>query len=1137
MKKTHNKWFLFIIIGFTALAALIFILFGQNMLIGIEDNLDLYIPQYRMLKNSSNFFTHDRIIGFLFGCDREYLPSELSLYTLLYVICPTFSAYVLGYFIKIFVAVAGTVLLARSVFEERFFEYEAIVYLCGFAYGILNLIPNFGIAFSSIPLLLLILDRISKRPHVKWYIALFFFPLLSSLSAIGIFIVLYLLIWFIYRWIRTKKFPGNILLSSAVLMAGYVLCEYRYINLLFLYYDEPIRAAYRTSYSAKDIILSMVKVFLFGDMHTESMHIFPVMPAVIIFLLVQSAIRVRKHEAKEIFKDRLVGILLLIIINSVVYALNYPEPIIVFSDEVIPVLDFLNFERILFFNPFLWYLSFFIVLKRMYELFPNRKWLVNCLAVVAILVIFLYPSRYNDISVTLLNSFAGLTGTQTDAQADKLTYREFYSEELFEKAKEDIGYMGEKAVAYGFYPSILEYNDISTLDGYLENYPSDYKKIFRGVILPALNRVPEAMQIFDNCGAKCYIPSGNYGYITSAEKNYPYTEDELYMNVNEFKFLSGRYIFSRVELTNAKKMGFDFVNRYTDDDSPYVLYVYRTTSRYVDKDRSDIPYEERLSLETDTDILDSYIEEAYSMVETETQNAKNSADPDNYEVPKETAFQMIDLLEKILSEEDKLQSIYTMAQIASDVDVTKTDLQEEKEEIYSVILDYFDEVAQVIREIVNSPFKKALIDRYSEFRVEAYEDYEDMTDEEKEREMKLQSLQNEYTQICTEEFYYEYDGQQWSMENYFEAPQDAQREILVGIMNEFSLAAGDILKQIVDIENEIAEEEGYDNYMEYAYDAVYNRDYSVDEAKDFFKEVRKKCSKYAALIERHYGELAKLDPGAVYNDDTKTFNMLLPYVSDFDPEMGEVMQYILDNHLYDLKPSETKVDRGYTASMDYYGDAYIMDNPYLRAIDLLTYIHEFGHYNYLYYSDSEMGLNVTNLDVDEIHSQAFELLMGQYYEDMIGEDAGKYMLASSINNLVNSVCDACATEEFEIYVYEHPDESVEEWNRAYKDILSSYGYDFRGIDGYGAWAYTTHLFYSPAYYIAYATSAIEALNLYVLSLDDYDAARNKYLQVMAMNEIWPFRFTMQSVGLPDIFESGEPTRIFRSVYKQMRELT
>ena len=67
-----------------------------------------------------------------------------------------------------------------------------------------------------------------------------------------------------------------------------------------------------------------------------------------------------------------------------------------------------------------------------------------------------------------------------------LSYREFYSTKLFEKIKREIGYNGEWSVAFGMHPRVLQYNGISTLDGYSSYYPQAYKEQFRKLIAPDL---------------------------------------------------------------------------------------------------------------------------------------------------------------------------------------------------------------------------------------------------------------------------------------------------------------------------------------------------------------------------------------------------------------------------------------------------------------------------------------------------------------------------------------------------------------------------------------------------------------------------------------------------------------------------
>lgn len=194
------------------------------------------------------------------------------------------------------------------------------------------------------------------------------------------------------------------------------------------------------------------------------------------------------------------------------------------------------------------------------------------LMLLAILIIAGTGSRYNDLYHTCVaKAYEILKGKE----ADTLSYGEFYSEGLFEKAKEDIGYEGEWSAAYGFHPAILEYNDIATLDGYPGFYEQSYKTAFRRVIAPALSRVPESKEYFDTWGARAYLYSGTDLSIVGAVRSYQVTDTDIYIDTEAFKELGGSYIFSRILLSNEKEAGLMLIGAYEEEASPYTLYVYK----------------------------------------------------------------------------------------------------------------------------------------------------------------------------------------------------------------------------------------------------------------------------------------------------------------------------------------------------------------------------------------------------------------------------------------------------------------------------------------------------------------------------------------------------------------------------------
>ena len=119
MKKIAEKWYLVLIIGFLVFTALVFGIFGKGSIISVHDNLDLFVAQFQMLKNTGAFWKHGVEVPFLGGISRDVLPSEFSLYSLLYMILPSYYAYVAGYLLKIVIGTFSMVLLARDLFKDH----------------------------------------------------------------------------------------------------------------------------------------------------------------------------------------------------------------------------------------------------------------------------------------------------------------------------------------------------------------------------------------------------------------------------------------------------------------------------------------------------------------------------------------------------------------------------------------------------------------------------------------------------------------------------------------------------------------------------------------------------------------------------------------------------------------------------------------------------------------------------------------------------------------------------------------------------------------------------------------------------------------------------------------------------------
>ena len=146
MKKALLKnWYFMVVFGILLIQLAIFLIAGEShSYIGVHDNLDIHITDYKLLKDNNAFFAQEKTIPLLGGIDRNFLLSEFYAYAWLYMILPNFAAYITGYFLKIFIALFSGVLLAKDILGDRYDRYKWAVVLFSFIYGLLPLYPAFS---------------------------------------------------------------------------------------------------------------------------------------------------------------------------------------------------------------------------------------------------------------------------------------------------------------------------------------------------------------------------------------------------------------------------------------------------------------------------------------------------------------------------------------------------------------------------------------------------------------------------------------------------------------------------------------------------------------------------------------------------------------------------------------------------------------------------------------------------------------------------------------------------------------------------------------------------------------------------------------------------------------------------------
>ena len=445
--------------------------------------------------------------------------------------------------------------------------------------------------------LVLRFHREQKKSRAALYlVGIFAYPFLSYFSYFGLFLIAYLCVAWIWSSAAEKRLNHRLFFSIIALSAGYAFFENRLFASMLFSKEATIRQTMKiASMTWPQILDQMKQCFLTGGaMHVTSVHAKLVLPVCCAYFIILNAGCILRKDYHRIFHDVFNLGALILVFNCFVFGIYYSEGVRNLISRLIPPLTGWQFGRTNFFNPFLWYGLFCIALYRLYlwtarkgsegqtKALKGRGGRVCCSrlfrsvsylpAVLSVLIVLLTPVPYNDLYHTV---HAQLNARLRGVNEQSLSYSEFYSEDLFEKIKRETGYHGEWSAAYGLHPATLEYNGIATLDGYLGFYSQDYKDRFRKIIAPALDKQPASRAYFDDWGARCYLYSGSSMVTVEAVRTPERTKEPLDLDVAAFKALGGKYIFSRLELTNAEEKGLSLRGKYSmEDASPYTIYVY-----------------------------------------------------------------------------------------------------------------------------------------------------------------------------------------------------------------------------------------------------------------------------------------------------------------------------------------------------------------------------------------------------------------------------------------------------------------------------------------------------------------------------------------------------------------------------------
>lgn len=578
MKSPRVFLIVSVVIIFVFLAPYIFR--GQDMHMKIADVMDAWVPQQKVLAESGkalrlnpdtridNFLNGLRISGFTNG--------GYNVVTVLFMIFSPFTAFALNAFIMAFTAFFGMLLLLRNHIlmgtgndEHR---REWIINGAALCFALLPFYPSGGLSIAGLPLLLYSFLNIRDN-NWSWtdFVYIVFFPFYSILSHAGLFIMISLTVLFIIHWVKERRFHVPYFIGLAIMGVMYLFTHFPLIYSIF----DPGFTSYRVEIKVVPMgVVACFKEFLHNIFLDRSNTI----AAQRFFVVGAVAVGVVLGFIKKVKEVKLLYIVVgFTLFNAFLWGFKYWRGIH-FLREKYQLLNTLNLARFYWLNPFLWYVGFALSLWIIWR-FKFGKAIVFFLLAGQLVFMF---GNYNW-------EYRYLTGGDL-RYSYSLSYREYYSEPLFDKVGQYIGRpkADYRVASMGIPPGISQYNGFYTLDIFSNVYPLEYKHRFRRIIAKELEKDGDVKTVFDDNGKRCYLLSAEihnknrrwWTFARGIGKDRKHVKiKNLELDTEAFAEMGGEYIFSAVEILNYAENGLTFEKRFETKESPWIIYLYRVGAR------------------------------------------------------------------------------------------------------------------------------------------------------------------------------------------------------------------------------------------------------------------------------------------------------------------------------------------------------------------------------------------------------------------------------------------------------------------------------------------------------------------------------------------------------------------------------
>lgn len=495
--------------------------------------------------------------------------------------------------------------------------------------------------------------------------------------------------------------------------------------------------------------------------------------------------------------------------------------------------------------------------------------------------------------------------------------------------------------------------------------------------------------------------------------------------------------------------------------------------------------------------------------------------------------------QKLLDESCRIGTDYALAYIRYMENLT-SDYAEDMTTLEDISTQSSDALSQTLARLLDGDYADLIRKLLGgDDLAEELEDYTE-TDEallslSKEASRKVQ----QYNALTLAQVSVTLDGETYTMDSLDEIEEEALYwEVATALGKKENEQLAPILIDLIGLYNQTAELSGYDSYAELAYEG-YSRDYTPEDARVLHGAVKESI----VPVYQEIGELVQSyeNPDVLGEIDAeKLMATVGQYIGTVDADLDLSFRHMSQVGLYSIDYYTGRGD-GFTINLPQYNDAAIFMDLVGNDSDLETLVHEFGHYNAGMHQKQQALDTGFCMDTSEIHSQGLEVLFLSCADAVYGDENAAVKKLNILYNLLDSIIQGCLQDEFQQLSYAAAKDhklTVKELNELACRLYNEYGLETQpGAKEIYSWVEIPHTYESPFYYISYATSAVNALDILSISQEDYREAADTYMRLTALPMDIPYQQALEQVGLHNTFDADTLQFIGQGVAEYVNNLS